>query len=234
MFFLPTDATGAARRVKIRIFNFKKMYFEQDALYHIYNRSNETVFYSRENYLYFLSKINQFVYPLCNIFAWVLMPNHFHFLIQATEESCKNANEIHRPELQLLSKNFGVVLSSYTQAINRQQNRKGILFAHKTKAKILNEAYYPLGGSNHLTAGAGRQLDYATACFLYIHQNPVIAGLVSKLEDWEFSSFRDYAGMRNGKLVKKELAFHFIELDTEGFLEQSQLFVEEELLKRLF
>ncbi|MGM0622302.1 MAG: transposase, partial [Bacteroidota bacterium] len=81
---------------------------------------------------------------------------------------------------------------------------------------------------------SANQPDYATACFLYIHQNPVIAGLVSKLEDWEFSSFRDYAGMRNGKLVKKELAFEFIELEPEGFLEQSQLFVEEELLKRLF
>ena len=99
---------------------------------------------------------------------------------------------------------------------------------------MLNEAYYPPGGSNRRAGGAGNQLDYATACFLYIHQNPVIAGLVSKLEDWEFSSFRDYAGMRDGRLVKKELAFQFVELEPEGFYEQSQLFVEEELLKRLF
>ncbi len=32
------------------------MHFEPNALYHIYNRSNETVFYSRENYLFFLKK----------------------------------------------------------------------------------------------------------------------------------------------------------------------------------
>jgi hypothetical protein len=61
-----------------------------------------------------------------------------------------------------------------------------------------------------------------------------MAGLVSKLEDWEYSSFRDYAGLRNGKLVKKELAFEFIELNPDDFYNQSQMMVEEELLKRLF
>ena len=180
------------------------MHFEPDAVYHIYNRSNETVFYSRENYLFFLSKIQTHVSPVCNLFAWVLMPNHFHFLVQATEKSCINTSEDHRPDLQVLSKQIGIVLGSYTQAINRQQGRRGSLFVHKTKVKMLNEAYYPSGGSNRLAGGTGSQLDYATACFLYIHQNPVVAGLSSKLEDWEFSSFRDYAGLRNGKLVKKD------------------------------
>ena len=210
------------------------MYFEPDAVYHIYNRSNETIFYSRKNYLYFLSKVQSLVAPACNIFAWVLMPNHFHFLVQATERSCNNISESHRPDVQVLSKQFGILLGSYTQAINRQQGRRGSLFAHKTKAKMLNEVYYPFSGSNRLTGNPGYQLDYATACFLYIHQNPVIAGLSSKLEDWEFSSFRDYAGLRNGKLVKRDLAFEFIELDSDAFYEQSQMNVEEELLKKFF
>ncbi len=139
-------------------------------------------------------------------------------------------SEKHRPEMQLLSKNFGIVLSSYTQAINQQQNRKGNLFSHKTKGKLLNDAYY----SSNTSYGMKNKIDYATVCFLYIHQNPVIAGLVPRLEDWEFSSFRDYSGSRNGKLVNKELAFEFIELDKAAFYEQSQRIVEEELLKRLF
>jgi len=200
------------------------MYFEPNAVYHIYNRSNETVFYSRENYLFLLTKIQKLVFPVCNILAWVLMPNHFHFLIEATEKSCYNTAEKHRPELQVLSKNIGIVLSSYTQAINRQKGRKGNLFAHKTKAKTLNEAYYPPSGSNRL---AGLQLDYATACFLYIHQNPVMAGIAIELGDWEFSSFRDYAGFRDGKLVRKDLAFDFIDLDFDDFQGQSQLIVDD-------
>jgi len=210
------------------------MYFETDAVYHIYNRSNETVFFSRDNYLFFLKKIQKHIYPICNIICWVLMPNHFHFLIEATNESCQNASERHRPDLQLLSKNIGIVLSSYTQAINQQQGRKGNLFAHKTKAKMLNEEYYPPSGSNRLAGSFGRQPDYATTCFLYIHQNPVTAGLVSRLEDWEFSSFRDYAGFRNGKLVNREIAFEFIDLDFEHFYEQSKMLVDEKVLKEIF
>jgi REP element-mobilizing transposase RayT len=69
------------------------MHFEPNALYHIYNRSNETVFITRENYLFFLRKVRKFIAPVCNILAYVLMPNHFHFLIQATENSCQDINE---------------------------------------------------------------------------------------------------------------------------------------------
>jgi len=211
------------------------MFFESNALYHIYNRSNETVFYSRENYLYFLSKLQKNIFPVCNILAWVLMPNHFHLLVQATENSCINISEKHRPDTQLLSKNVGIVLSSYTQAINRQENRRGNLFAHKTKAKMLNEEYlYPSSGWNRLTGSPGSQPDYATTCFLYIHQNPVLSGHVSKLEEWEFSSFRDFAGFRNGKLVNKKLAFEFVDLDPEHFYEQSNRLVDDEILRKLF
>jgi len=76
-------------------------------------------------------------------------------------------------------------------------------------------------------------MDYATACFLYIHQNPVMAGLVFSPKDWEFSSFRDYAGLRNGKLVKKEIAQEYVDLDFNNFREQSMFLLEEELLKQL-
>ncbi len=34
----------------------------------------------------------------------------------------------------------------------------------------------------------------------YIHCNPVNAGLVNRAEDWAYSSYRDYIGMRNGTL----------------------------------
>lgn len=216
---------------KVLSVNFKtKMFFEEDAVYHIYNRSNEKLFYSRENYLFFLTKIKNIIAPSAHIFAWVLMPNHFHLLIEATKESCINVAESHRPDLQLLSKNIGTVLSSYPQAINRQEGRRGNLFAHKTKAKMLNEAYY--SGSASMLPQRG-QIDYATACFLYIHQNPVMAGLVSNPEDWEFSSFLDYAGLRDGKLVNKEIAHQYIDVDFSNFREQSMFLLEEELLKQL-
>lgn len=209
------------------------MHFEPDTFYHIYNRSNETVFYTRENYLYFLTKTRKLISPYCNILAWVLMPNHFHFLIQATDASCKNAAKENQVPFQALSKNLGALLSSYAQAINKQQNRRGKLFSHNTKAKNLNEATLldAFNGSSHSSC---RKTDYATACFLYIHQNPVVSGLVPRLEDWEFSSFRDHAGLRDGRLVQMSLAKEIIELDFDDFLRQSNTLVEEELFRKLY
>ena len=34
----------------------------------------------------------------------------------------------------------------------------------------------------------------------YIHLNPVTAGLVRRPEEWTFSSYRDYVGLRQGTL----------------------------------
>jgi putative transposase len=213
------------------------MHFEEGTLYHVYNRSNETVFYHRENYLFFLKKIKAHIAPFCNILAWVLMPNHFHFMVRATIESCKLSREKHRPELQQLSKNLGTVLSSYTQAINKQEKRRGKLFSSNTKAKNLNQIEFEnalnnaLSGSKPLSACAP---DYAIICFNYIHQNPVVAGLVSKMEYWEFSSFRDFTGLRNGTLAQKELAFEYIDIDREDFYNQSVFMMDETILRKLY
>ena len=60
-------------------------------------------------------------------------------------------------------------------------------------------------------------------CFHYIHNNPVNAGLVIKKEDWEFSSYQDYNGLRNGSLINKSLALKTISLEDNLFYEQTGL-----------
>jgi REP element-mobilizing transposase RayT len=194
------------------------MQFERDYIYHVYNRSNETVFKSEENYLFFLKKVRRLIYPVCNILAWCLMPNHFHFLIHANEKSILSANEKHRPSLQQLSKNIGSLLSSYTKAINKSHQRRGKLFAHNTKAKQITQA-----GNN-----------YIVNCFFYIHQNPLEAHIVKKLEDWEYSSFRDFAGFRKGTLCNKDLAFEIINYSKENFIEQSYAVIDEKIIKKFY
>jgi putative transposase len=169
------------------------MHFQPDKVYHLYNRGNEKqkIFFNRENYLFFLRKVRNEWLPYCDILAYCLMPNHFHFLIQPNRTACNlltlKGKETH---LQVLSKTIGKTLSSYTQAINIENQRTGNLFQKKTKAKILeNETLH----------------DYLITCFYYIHFNPVEAGLVAAEHEWEFSSFRDYTGLRNGTLCNKEL-----------------------------
>jgi putative transposase len=53
--------------------------------------------------------------------------------------------------------------------------------------------------------------EYPQVCFHYIHKNPVKAKLVKQETDWEFSSASDYAGIRNGKLINKEVAKQYFE-----------------------
>ena len=104
------------------------------------------------------------------------MPTHFHFLIQINTEN-----------IFQVKKNIGILLSSYSKAINKKYNRHGNLFQQHTKAKLIYDENYLL------------------AVMTYIHQNPVRRNLVDKLEVWEFSSYLDLIGVRKGTLPKSDI-----------------------------
>ncbi len=59
------------------------MLFETGNLYHIYNQGNnrQQIFFSHENYIFFLKKLKKHILPHADILAWCLMPNHFHLMI---------------------------------------------------------------------------------------------------------------------------------------------------------
>lgn len=63
------------------------MQFEKYHIYHIYNQGNNSqkIFFSRENYLFFLRKIKIYILPYTDIISWCLMPNHFHFMVLVNE-----------------------------------------------------------------------------------------------------------------------------------------------------
>jgi len=163
------------------------------------------------------------------------MPNHFHLMIYvhtleieingSEKDSCsttlsrattmsKTISRATNDSRQSLNKSMGVLLSSYTRAINLQENRSGSLFKQHTKAECLTgiQAITP----TFLNTPLGTQInvriperEYPQTCFNYIHDNPVKAKLVSRKEDWEFSSYPDYCGARNGKLINKDKAREF-------------------------
>ena len=106
---------------------------------------------------------------------------------------------------QKLSRSIGTLLSSYTRAINKQEDRQGSLFRAKTKAKsgIIN-GFITIEGK-HKDLFFKPDNDYAATCFHYIHQNPVKANLCKRAEDWRYFSARDFAGLRNGTLSNQAL-----------------------------
>ena len=73
------------------------MNFESGNLYHIYNQGNnrQQLFFSRENYLFFLKKIKKHILPHADILAWCLMPNHFHLMIYVKDVIIANEASTH-------------------------------------------------------------------------------------------------------------------------------------------
>lgn len=189
------------------------MYFEEGCTYHVYNRSNEILFRSRENYLFFLRKIRELVLPYAHVLSYCLMPNHYHFILRIKPEGILCFENKRVDQLQYIARAIGTLQSSYTQALNKQIGRRGNLFAHKVKAKSLT----------HIDN------DYALNCFMYIHQNPKIAELVDKVEDWEYSSFLDYIGKRNGTLINKQLALEIFQLESRQIYELTYLMLSEKI-----
>ena len=197
-------------------------------LYHVYNQGNfkQTVFNDREDYLFFLRYYRKFVALHCETLAYCLMPNHFHFLIYANEKSAEKV-KVGGLEVSAFANGMRLMMSKYAQTINLRFARKGSLFRQRTKAKNLTERSDPAGQT---VVGS----EYAFTCFQYIHQNPYKAGLVQKIEDWEFSSFRDYAGLRKGTLCNQVRCNQFIDFDKDNFIQQSYSVVNEAVLKKIF
>lgn len=191
------------------------MQYHENNLYHIYNRGNnkQQIFFSSDNFIFFLHKVIRYIKPCCDILAYSLMPNHFRFLIHAdlrTIQTKKKGNA----ERNVLSEGLRNLLSSYAQAINKQNKTTGSLFQQNTKSRCIIDS----------------GINYGSMAFHYIHQGAYRAGFVDRMEDWEYSSFKDYAGLRNGSLCNKALAFDLLNLGRETFYEDSYTLIDDNLI----
>ena len=133
-----------------------------DIPYHITNRGNnhQSIFFCNDDYRFFLEAIERAKeeYP-CRIFSFVLMTNHFHFLLESME---KDEN------LALFMKQ---VAQRYGQYINKKYTRTGTLWEGRFKSSPVSTDRYLL------------------ACSRYIEMNPVRAGIVGTPGEYHFSSY---------------------------------------------
>jgi putative transposase len=147
--------------------------------YHIYNRGNnqQQIFFEEANYRYFLSQYVRYVSCQVDTYAYCLMPNHFHLLVQIKDdEQTTKVSETFvvsgKPAaLTPVEKAFRDFFISYSKSINKRYCRTGSLFQHTFKRKeIAEEAYY-------------------SQLIRYIHLNPLKAGFCQDLSQWPYSSF---------------------------------------------
>src|SRR5690606_1649290 len=105
----------------------------------------------------------------------------------------------------LLSLQFSHLFNGYTQALNKQQNRKGGLFMHPFKRKQVTDD------------------DYFKKLVRYIHNNPVASRLAKSPEEWKYSSFKTIISAieSNGiRIERKDTISFFGDLDNFKYCHQ--------------
>ena len=117
---------------------------------------------------------------MLDIVACCLMPTHYHLLARIKHNQTSEVSTgVSRAMMR-----FSV---SYTKAMNKRYDRVGALFQGAYRSKHVG------------------QNDYLMHLSRYIHLNPVMDGLVERAEDWQFSSYQEYLGLRNGTLPRPEI-----------------------------
>ncbi len=185
------------------------MNFTENQIFHIYNQGNNKrqIFFHKRNYYFFLRKAAIYLLPYGDLISYCLMPNHFHFQLFVQRLEINIYETEGEPRKRLLNDSIGIMLRSYTRAINKEKGWSGSLFRNETKAKDGWEeepGFITVGDPRFYTG------DYANAVFDYVHQNPVEAGLTTQPEYWEFSSAREYFGHKSRGLCNKQLALRIL------------------------
>jgi putative transposase len=191
-----------------------------EQFYHLYNRAvgSEKLFLNEENYRFFLSKINTYIPAIATIYAYCLLPNHFHFFVKIkTQQGIIDLYE--RKKNKPMQLNDAVVMSefimeqfsncfnSYTKSFNKVYDRKGKLFMDHLRRKLIDDTSY-----------------YAKI-INYIHTNPIKHKMVQQISDWKYSSYNAYINNQPTQLPRNEVldwfggVQQFIQFhkDLEGF-----------------
>jgi REP element-mobilizing transposase RayT len=202
---------------------------EEGKFYHIYNQGNnrETLFYKDENYIYFMKKFDQYLSNYVELYAFCLMPNHFHLLvrIRALEELSKdavaNVEEFKQklskssrlgkfstpisPLSEFISEQFRRFFMSYSKSINKQNERRGSLFRKYFKRKQITS------------------LRYLQQAVVYIHRNPVHHGFDIDFRDYRWSSYNRVTDDKITKLKKREVLEWFGDKDNYRYVHNADI-----------
>jgi len=130
--------------------------------HHIIQRGHnrQVVFASDEDYLYYLDNLREWKAKLgCKVYAYCLMTNHVHLVIDPGEDE---------KSLALLMKR---VAGRQTRYANKIEKRTGTLWEGRYKSSTISTN------------------EYLLACCRYVELNPVRAGMVPDPGEYRWSSY---------------------------------------------
>jgi hypothetical protein len=121
----------------------------EDQYYYIYNRGNNSspVFYTKANFHFFLYKLNLFLNPYLNFYAFNLLKSEFHlvvrvkqfdFLPEKSKTLTKGKFRLFFPH-QILSEQFRKFFICYSKAINKQEKHSGSVFEKNFRRQHISD-----------------------------------------------------------------------------------------------
>jgi len=185
---------------------------QPNSIYHIYNHAvgNENIFRTHENFIYFLKKYKEHIFPIADTFAFCLMPNHFHLAVRIRSEKelqylDPEGFENPRGLNIAISQHIGNFFNAYTKAYNKQFNRKGKLFCDSFERKEITSE------------------DYFRRIIHYIHFNPVHHSFAKDLRDWKYSSFESFFSEKASRINRDEVISWFGSIDEFTLFHQKEI-----------
>lgn len=176
---------------------------EKDKFYHVYNRGNNSdlLFYNEKNYEFFLRRFDLYLSDFVETYVFCLLPNHFHLLIRIKEYELVKENG----KKMNVSQAFHRLFTSYSKAINKQENRHGSLFENPFKRKEVTDK------------------TYLTNLVFYIHANPQLHGFTKNFKTYFWSSFMRIINDKTSKLQKQEVIDWFDDKNNYLFFHEQKL-----------
>jgi len=214
--------------------------------YHIYNRGVNKcdIFKESSNYKHFLTLYDKYVSLIADTYAWVLMKNHFHFLVRIKNETeikflppkLKNTDRSARP-CQVFSEKkdpSGFIKPDGVSDKRRKpvpERQFGHLF--NAYAKAFNKKYSRTGTlfERSFKRIEIKHEEYFKILVFYIHANPIHHGFVSDLNSYPWSSYREISSNQKSFFNYDEVIEWFKDFD--GFLNYHGQNQETSVLKEL-
>jgi len=166
--------------------------------YHVYNHAvgYDNLFREPVNYDYFMDRYKHFLSEWIITYAYCLLPNHFHFIIEIPKfEETGLPKKMENKYTEMLSRQFANFFQSYSQSFNKYYQRKGSLFRQNFKRKEIDSD------------------DYFMTLVLYIHFNPVNHEFAVNLDDWIYSSYHEIMNNPEKRLLTGNLLQRFGDLE---------------------
>ncbi len=163
--------------------------------YHIYNCGINgcKIFWESDNFEYFLTLYNRYISQIAETYAWVLMPNHFHFLVRIKEKEeiisdlSGHKNLTGLMKLKYPHQHFSNFFNAYTKAVNKRLSRHGALFERPFRRKQILNSYWMKQN------------------VLLIHNLPVEFKLVKHPADYTWSSYQTCLSDKPTKLQRESV-----------------------------